>query len=739
MNKNSFRHVVVLAVLFFVIAHSAAFAQDSAKLRGVVHDPQHRPIDQAKVSIKSVGGSFSAVVQSDASGEFEMDNIPNGGYVVNVAARGFRPLQEPVTVVAGKTPVVHLQMEVATLNQTMEVSGTGEKLETQTSTVQVQVTPEEVLQTPGADQTNSLAMITDFTPGAYMVHDMLHMRGGHQVNWFFDGIPVINTNIAANVAPLINPKNVEELEIERGGFSSEYGDRTYGFFNVVTPSGFEKNNDAELIASGGNFYSTDDQFDVGGHTARFAYYASVDGNRSELGLGTPISQVIHDQESGEGGFISLLYNPTAKDQFRWIGSLRGDHYQIPNTQDQESSGIRDIDLEKDYLVGFNWAHSLSDGVVYSLTPYFHYNSAQYLGGPLDTPFVLNDNVRSDYLGVRSVLQMEKKQHNARVGVEVWAQRDNAFFGLAANPGGEVLNQSAVHWANSESLFLEDQYKLTSWFSLDLGVRLQHYGGLVSENAFDPRLGGSIRIPRLRWVLHGYYAYYYQPPPLDSLAGPSLQFALAQGYGFVPLNGERDIQHDIGLSIPLGGWYLDADEFHTTGKNFLDHDVIGNSGIFIPLTDLGAIISGTEVTIRSPRIFNVAQLRIAYSNQTAQGIGPITGGLLEFAPSGNFLLDHDQRNTATAVLSLKLPKKIWATPAYQFGSGFVTANGPAHLPPHSTFDLSIGKKFGERWSISVNSTNIANTRYLLDNSNTFGGTHYINPRQIYAEVRYHFHL
>jgi hypothetical protein len=112
------------------------------------------------------------------------------------------------------------------------------KLNSQVSTVQTMVSPQEIAQTAGADQTNSLAMITDFTPGAYMVHDMLHMRGGHQVNWFFDGIPVVNTNIAANVAPLINPKNVEELEIERGGFSSEYGDRTYGFFNVVTPSGF---------------------------------------------------------------------------------------------------------------------------------------------------------------------------------------------------------------------------------------------------------------------------------------------------------------------------------------------------------------------------------------------------------------------------------------------------------------------------------------------------------------------
>ena len=737
MKKNFVRHAVNSLVIAVGLMQCMALAQDSGKLRGVVHDPQHRPIDGAQVSIKSQ--TFSAVVQSNASGEFQVDKIPDGAYSINVSAKGFRQLEQQITFAAGKTPVVHLQLEVATLNQTTEVQGAGSKLETQTSTVQVQVTPQEVMQTPGADQTNSLAMITDFTPGAYMVHDMLHMRGGHQVNWFFDGIPVINTNIAANVAPLINPKNVEELEVQRGGFSSEYGDRTYGFFNVVTPSGFDRNNDAELIASAGNFYSTDDQFDIGGHTTRFAYYASVDGNRSELGLATPVSQVIHDQESGEGGFLSLLYNPTPKDQFRWIASLRGDHYQIPNTQDQESSAIRDIDLEKDYLAGFNWAHSISDGVVFSLTPYFHYNSAQYLGGPLDTPFVLNDNVRTDYLGVRSVLQMEKKRHNARAGVETWAQRDNAFFGLTANPGGQVLQQTELHWANSESLFIEDQYKLTSWFSLDLGVRLQHYGGLVNENAFDPRLGGSIRIPRLRWVLHGYYAYYYQPPPLDSLAGPSLQFAIAQGYGFVPLNGERDIQHDIGLSIPLHGWYLDADQFHTSGRNFLDHDVVGNSGIFIPLADLGAIISGTEVTIRSPRIFNVAQLRMAYSNQTAQGIGPITGGLLEDTSPGNFLLDHDQRNTATAVLSLKLPKQFWATPAYQFGSGFLTANGPAHLPPHSTFDLSLGKKFNEHWSVSLNAVNIANTRYLLDNSNTFGGTHYINPRQIYAEVRYHFHL
>jgi hypothetical protein len=713
-----------------------AFASVLATVRGIVHDPQHRPLPGAQVVLH--GATETKTVQADANGEFQIADVPEGAYSIEISAKGFRTLERQVAVKAGKSPILHFPLELAPLNASVQVDGNS-RLNQQAATVETMVSPQEIAHTAGADQTNSLAMITDFTPGAYLVHDMLHMRGGHQVNWFFDGIPVVNTNIAANVAPLINPKNVEELEVERGGYSSQYGDRTYGFFNVVTPSGFDRNSEAEAILSAGNFYSTDDQFNIGSHTERFAYFASADANRSELGLGTPVSQVIHDQESGAGGFLSLLFNPNARDQLRWIASLREDHYQIPNTQDDQAAGIRDLDLEKDYLAGFYWTHSFGGGVVFTLTPYFHRNSAQYIGGPQDTPFVLNDNARSIYAGVRSVVQVQKGRNDGRAGIEVWGQHDDVFFALAANPGGSVLNQQETHWANSDALFLEDRYRATSWLSLDLGIRLTHYAGLVNENAADPRIGAAIRIPRLNWTLHGYYAYYYQPPPLDSLAGPSLQFAVAQGYGFIPLQGERDIQHDIGLSVPVRGWALDVDSFHTSARNFLDHDVIGNSGIFIPLTDLAAIISGTEVTIRSPRLFHVAQWRVAYSNQIAQGIGPVTGGLLEFAPAGNFLLDHDQRNTVTSVLFLNLPCHAWATPAYQFGSGFLNGNGPAHLPPHSTFDLSIGKTFREKVTVSASAVNIANARYLLDTSNTFGGTHYIAPRQIYGELRYRFHF
>ena len=107
----------------------------------------------------------------------------------------------------------------------------------------------QIAETPGADQTNSLSMITNYVPSAYMVHDQLHIRGGHQVSWLIDGVPVPNTNIASNVGPQFDPKDIDTIEITRGGYSAEYGDRTYSVFNVVPRSGFERNRANEGLTS----------------------------------------------------------------------------------------------------------------------------------------------------------------------------------------------------------------------------------------------------------------------------------------------------------------------------------------------------------------------------------------------------------------------------------------------------------------------------------------------------------
>ncbi len=48
-------------------------------------------------------------------------------------------------------------------------------------------------------------------------------------------------------------------------------------------------------------------------------------------------------------------------------------------------------------------------------------------------------------------------------------------------------------------------------------------------------------------------------------------------------------------------------------------------------------------------------------------------------------------------------------------------------------ILVGKSFGERFSVSVNALNVANSHLLIDNSFTFGGLHFNDPREVYGRV------
>ncbi len=736
------RKTLLLALLLALLSAGTAWATIFGTVRGIVHDPQHRPIGGARVVLKALHSDWSQTTESNAEGEFEFNAVPLGDYTVSISAPGFESSAQALSVSSGNSPVLHFPLNLATVKQSIEVTERPLVVNTESSSEPTTVSREVIAQTPGADQTNSLAMITDFTPGAYVVHDQLHVRGGHQVTWMVDGVPVPNTNIASNVGPQFDPKDVDYIEVQRGGYSAEYGNRTYGVFNVVPRSGFERNNEAELVTSYGNFNTTNDQFSLGSHTERFAYYASVNANRSDLGLETPAPEVIHDLAGGMGGFASLFFNATPSDQLRLVASLRGDRYQIPNTSEQQAAGIRDLDLERDALVNFSWVHTGNSGTLLTVSPFYHFNSAHYLGGPGDTPVIPEQNTASNYAGAQATLAVVRGKHNARAGFETYGERENYLFGLeSAALTSPPFRQQVAMGGNLEAAFLEDQYKPVRWLTLNAGACLTRFSGGLSETVATPRVGGALEIPRLGWVLRSFYGRYYQPPPLSTVSGPILDLAATQGFGFLPLRGERDEQREFGLTVPLKGWTFDVANFRTAAKNFFDHDALGNSNIFFPLTLQRARIRGWEATVRSPRIFRRLNYYLAYSHQYVEGQGGVTGGLTDFQPpegGGYYFLDHDQRDTLSTGATADLPWRAWASAHVAYGSGFLNGDGPAHLPAHTIVDLQLGKSFGEAWSVDLYGLNSGNSRYLLDNSNTFGGTHFANPRQFGVEVRYRFH-
>ena len=91
-----------------------------------------------------------------------------------------------------------------------------------------------------------------------------------------------------------------------------------------------------------------------------------------------------------------------------------------------------------------------------------------------------------------------------------------------------------------------------------------------------------------------------------------------------------------------------------------------------------------------------------------------------------------------MLTSRLPSRAWAALSANYGSGFVNGNGPAHLPANSIWNLAAGKNWTDSLATSLNVTNLTNASYLLDNSNTFGGTHWQLPRQFYFELRWRLH-
>ena len=767
------RVFLIPLVVSFILITTTAFANVYGAVRGVVHDPQHRPVRDATVTLKAKRSYWAESATTDANGEFQFNAVVLGDYSVSVASKGFAQTSQDVIVNSGSMPVVHIQLQLATVNESVTASASPAVLPTDSFTPITLVSGQDIQRTPGADGTNSMFMITDYVPSTYVTHDMLHMRGGHQISWLLDGIPIINTAIAQNLGPQFDPKDLDYVEVNRGSYAAEFGDRTYGVFNVVPRTGFERNNEAELVLTAGNFYQTDDELSFGSHTERFAYYASVNANRSNLGLQPPVPQVVHDAVNGVGGLGNFIYNVNPSNQLRLLTSFRRDYYQIPydpNPNDIEngsipansftpqypSIGLRDSQTETDIGILFTWLRTFNSHLLTTVSPFYHYNSGDYSSNPADIPIATTENRSSTYIGGQASFAANYKKNDLQVGFLSFYQSDSQLFGLIFNDGSGNLpfTISESPTANLETFYIDDRFKPVSWLMLSAGMRPTRFsegnfsaGSLeppISESAIQPRFGATITIPRLLWTFRAFYGHYYQAPPIETVSGPLITQCQPPSCGFLPLHGESDEEHQFGVTIPYRGWVLDADNFQTNVGNFLDHNNIGASNIFFPLTVSQALIRGWELTLRSPRIGHRVQLHLAYSNQIAEGSSIITGGLNNVTPSpGLSPLDHDQRNTLNVGGYVNLPWRSYASTNVYYGSGF--SNGfpgqpypGSYLPSHTTFDLSLGKDFGERFTASLTALNVTNLRVEYDNSLTYGGFHWNLPRQIYGQVRYRFH-
>ena len=93
-------------LLFAATLHATIFGS----IRGIIHDPQHRPVQGAMVMLKAKSSDWAKSTTTDANGEFAFNAVPVGEYSVSVANPGFNQVNQNVVVESGTEPVAHLQL-----------------------------------------------------------------------------------------------------------------------------------------------------------------------------------------------------------------------------------------------------------------------------------------------------------------------------------------------------------------------------------------------------------------------------------------------------------------------------------------------------------------------------------------------------------------------------------------------------------------------------------------------------
>src|SRR5262249_15383099 len=142
-----------------------------------------------------------------------------------------------------------------------------------------------------------------------------------------------------------------------------------------------------------------------------------------------------------------------------------------------SIGLRDSEHESDALVNFSWVHTFNTKTLMTVSPFYHYNSANYASSPSDTPVAASQNRDSTYAGGQASISTTIARNNLQAGVYSFYQWNNETFGAIFNDPPKPTFSQAEHPTGSlAAFFVEDRFKPVSWLSLTAGMRPTHFSG-----------------------------------------------------------------------------------------------------------------------------------------------------------------------------------------------------------------------------------------------------------------------
>ncbi len=121
-SKSNVRFYLGVIVATLLICNTAAFAQFSASIHGVVQDPSGAGLASAKVDLLNTATHVTTTTTADGSGNYHFGSLAPGSYSVTAEAPGFAKSQIDVTLLTEQNLEVRVTLKVGSISEAVSVT-----------------------------------------------------------------------------------------------------------------------------------------------------------------------------------------------------------------------------------------------------------------------------------------------------------------------------------------------------------------------------------------------------------------------------------------------------------------------------------------------------------------------------------------------------------------------------------------------------------------------------------------
>jgi hypothetical protein len=673
------------AIFLFFSSLPALCQSNSGELLLHIADPSGRGI-QATIHLLSQANQYSADLETSKQGNLDIARLPYGIYRLEVDQSGFATAAETVDIRSSIPVTRSISLKLASVQQTVAVDASSTLIDPEQPGSVDQVGSSFIRRRLGSIPGRSLQDLIDSQPGwLYEGNAVLHPRGSeYQTQFVVDGIPLTD-NRSPGFGPEIEADDVQSLSIYTAGIPAEYGRKMGGVIEVNTVQETQPGFHGETALAGGSF-DTGSAFAKGQYTAgKNTIGGSVTGSMTGHYLNPVVPQNYSDTAT-LGDFAGRYERDlSANDRLSLTVRHELSRFDIPNEQVQQAAGQRQTADNLETMGIVSYGHTFSANTLARLAGMVRDNANDFASNPESTPIEIfqHNRFREGYF--KAFVIADRGRSEWKFGVE----SDNTFLNentsYAITDPTQFDKNTPLTFAFAaqrpdleQSAFIQDLVHLGNW-SINAGLRWDHYQLLVNKQGVEPRLAVSRYFPSVNLVLHFSYDRVFETPSFENiLLSSSTQVESLDPTTFLRLPVEPSVgdYFEGGLTQGLfGKAKLDVNYFRRVVDDYADDDQIENTGISFPIAFRKAIVYGAEGKLDLPEWRKLSGF-LSYSYEVGNVWNPVTGGLFlgdnataaETQLSGHFPDSQDQRNTVRGRARYQVHPRFWLAGGIQFDSG-----------------------------------------------------------------------